>query len=161
MPPEVITIASDFVREFPPTDDPCLPAKPARTQLELTLSECRRRWVQTTQKRVVDCCADEICHRLPINAGVTYPEIVFLTARTAVGREVVMRLEEKGIRVVHTFDKNNGQRRHQKAEFFLGQRGTRQSYDAGELQGAEIAQLSCTSAVTRCVATSVRYCIQV
>ncbi len=89
--------------------------------LELPLGEVHLRWIQATEEEALEACESEL---LAIPGRVTgaplpWADITFLTRSKKFGRSVVEKLEERGIRILHTFDEGD-QGRSRKLAFFKG-----------------------------------------
>jgi hypothetical protein len=123
MPGSLVDLTAQFVRRF--FDDSDIAAPLADGQQRLALDRTVLRWVQTNEERLLDACMEAI--RSSLAAGrengqpsPSFADVVFLCDRKATGRAVVNRLEEKGVKAIHTFSDDDQTERRQKLFFFKG-----------------------------------------
>ncbi|MGQ3683590.1 MAG: hypothetical protein ACUBOA_00990 [Candidatus Loosdrechtia sp.] len=122
LPPKALKYAREFAEQFLPQDnvDP-----PVSVQGELDLYPCKLRWIQTNADQALRVCTNEILSMAP-NAGpgiLAIPDITFLTGINNFGREVVARLDEQGVRVIHTFTNGNNDREARRRRMHFYARG--------------------------------------
>ena len=91
-------------------------------QTELGVDECNLRWVHVpNSESAAQACFDELNRlmgALPQEAAVA--DLTFICSSNELGRDVVQRLEDQGVRVRHTFDKDGPASRRQKRALFQG-----------------------------------------
>lgn len=95
---------------------------PTGVQTELAIDRCNLRWVHVESRDSAEqACFDE-CVRmmkaLPPKTAIA--DVTFICSSRDLGREVVVRLEDKGIRIRHTFSADDRASRRQKRALFQG-----------------------------------------
>ena len=95
---------------------------PIPVQMELDIDECRLRWVHVEDKEsAAQACFDELyCMMKALPGDTAVADLTFICSNKAMGRDVVKRLERKGVRVRHTFAENSRTEQRQKRAFFQG-----------------------------------------
>lgn len=119
MPREAIDLASDFVSRYLMDDSVSLPVG---EQMSMALEPCYLRWVQVSNQDPIKKCSEEILRffiKEKVNELVM-SDLTFLCANRAFGLDVVSALGQKGIKVVHTYDKDDQESRRQKMGFYMG-----------------------------------------
>ena len=95
---------------------------PLPVQMELDIDESRLRWVHVENKELAaQACLDELKRMmtvLPENTAVA--DLTFICVNKVIGRDVVDGLEDKGVRVRHTFAEDGRTTQRQKRAFFQG-----------------------------------------
>lgn len=86
---------------------------PIGVQAELDIGECDLRWVHVENPDLaVQGCIDELKRLMEeLPRGSAMADLTFLCSSNDLGRDVVARLEGKGVRVRHTFDQDQRQKR--------------------------------------------------
>ena len=123
MPLPLIPLARAFAKQFLPETEILFPEEPR--QLRINIDNCRLRWVQTTEERLVDDAVAEVERTLDEAVGSRFDlhrpgDFVLLTDANARGRELVDRLTRAGHDVSHTFASSHREARAAKKAFFLG-----------------------------------------
>lgn len=120
LPPEVIPLVRGFVEEFLKETDADVPQHRDSEQMDLFPTELR--WIHVRQdSKMLEACDAEVrsmMQRLRKNTAI--PDITILSGNKKLGRELVRMQEEKNIKVLHTFQKDNKDSRRQKLAFFQG-----------------------------------------
>lgn len=116
LPPRALSMARDFAETYLPEDSVDLPEP---EQGSLDLYPCHLRWVQCDRNVADRVCFEEIesLMKLTGTKGLANADITVLASEKKSGAEVVRRLDEQDIRVVHTFSEDN---RRQKMGFYMG-----------------------------------------
>lgn len=123
MPLPLIPLARTFAKQFLPEAHILLPEEPR--QLRLEIDNCRLRWVQTTEKMLLDNTVAAV-ERTVVETLGRRPELhapgdfVLLTDSNERGRGLVDLLAARGHELVHTFASSNQESRAAKKTFFLG-----------------------------------------
>jgi hypothetical protein len=123
LPPALARLMADFVREHLPESSAMSPIVAAQEELDLYAT--RLRWVQVTEDLLgsasVEAIRTTIAADPPAGAGpVSVADLVFIADEHELGREVVEGLTRLGVRVHHTFAKDQREQRAQKVYFFKG-----------------------------------------
>ncbi|GIK53438.1 MAG: hypothetical protein BroJett014_24110 [Planctomycetota bacterium] len=118
-PPKLTELARIFAEKYLPKELRDLPNSP---QLELNLYPCQLRWIQTDEDRGIKVCLNEILDfcRAAEPELLSISDITFLVEKKATGRVLVKELEQKGFKIVHTFDIDDKESRRQKVGFYMG-----------------------------------------
>lgn len=95
---------------------------PTAVQIELEIDECDLRWIHVehgeSEANVCLIELERIMRTLPQNTAIA--DLAFICSSEKIGRQVVEMLQNKNIRVVHTFNKDPWVSRRQKRAFFQG-----------------------------------------
>ena len=95
---------------------------PTGVQTELAIDRCNLRWVHVESRESAEQACFNECVRmmkaLPPNTAVA--DLTFICSSRDLGRGVVGRLEDKRIRIRHTFSGDNRASRRQKRALFQG-----------------------------------------
>lgn len=95
---------------------------PTGVQTELAIDKCNLRWVHVESRESSEQACFNECVRmmkaLPPNTAVA--DITFICSSRDLGRSVVGRLEDKHIRIRHTFSEDDRASRRQKRALFQG-----------------------------------------
>ena len=92
-------------------------------QRELDLDPVELRWIQVTPDRLSEASVEAIRTSIALSNGsspASFADVVFLCDRKEVGRDVVARLADSGVRTSHTFAPDSRLERQQKLYFFKG-----------------------------------------
>jgi len=119
MPPKLILLAKDFAEKFLPPDSIDVPIAP---QIELELYPCKLKWIQTTKELAEEICKDEILKMAPSVDPIllSIPDITFLVNNIKFGKSISEKLEQKNVKILHTFGKDDFDTRKRKINFFMG-----------------------------------------
>jgi hypothetical protein len=119
LPSAVVREASRFAAEYLDSSLIDLPEDP---QLDLDLSSCHLRWVQTGLEQTVYVCVQEMMRLVSTADLETLPisDITFLCEREQVGQAVVNALKAKGVQIAHTFAADQRTKRRKKVYFSMG-----------------------------------------
>ena len=139
LPPSMIPVLKRYADTHLAMQDVDLPEL---DQQELHLWPVDLKWIQTDRRSAVDACAAAITDQMSrLRQANAVADIVFLAGHD-VGAVVVQRLEQKGIRVRHTFDDGQvyGRGRRLKLAFFQGDERVKAT-TLHSFKGWEAAQL--------------------
>lgn len=121
MPIAMIPYVRSFAQMFLAQDE--AQSLPAALQEELTLDALGLRWIQISPEYSAEAMEHAILD-LPLRARpgmMAWSDIVFLTFSNKLGSEIVERLEDRGFRVLHTFNNDDeGQSARSKNMFYKG-----------------------------------------
>ncbi|MGB8991969.1 MAG: UvrD-helicase domain-containing protein [Desulfobaccales bacterium] len=119
LPPKALQYARQFAQRFLPPDIVDLPISP---QSEIDLFPCKLRWVQTNQEYALEVCQEEIMQIAPSADPrlLAISDITFLVPTQKFGREIIKRIAEIGIKVIHTFGNDSQESRRLKMGFYMG-----------------------------------------
>jgi hypothetical protein len=119
MPEQALNEAASFAEHYLPEGSRIVPRS---AQLGLALDPCYLRWVHYTGSDAARICCDEIIGLFARagSEGLAVADTTFLCDSKTLGQDVVMLLDMKGIRCVHTFDEDEKVSRRQKMGFYMG-----------------------------------------
>lgn len=119
LPPDMLNLATAFAERFLPGDTADIPQP---EQGSLALYPCNLRWVQCEVAEAQELCVRAIISLMHQSgkAGLANADITLLTANMALGKRVVIDLEEFGPRVVQTFSGDKREQRRAKMGFYMG-----------------------------------------
>lgn len=123
LPPSVVPLVSHFAEAFLSDEEIDIPQVEQReNQLEFAdMFPVELRWVHVREHSSgLDACVSELRRMMQrLRTDTAVPDITFLSG-TELGRSLVEVLSEKGVHVLHTFDKDKQSSRRQKRAFFQG-----------------------------------------
>lgn len=123
LPPAVIPLISKFADEFLTDEEIDVPQVEQReNQLEFAdLFPVELRWLHVREhSRGLDACVSELRRMMQrLRTDTAIPDITFLSGKE-LGRSLTGFLSEKGVDVLHTFDKDKQNSRRMKRAFFQG-----------------------------------------
>ena len=104
LPPEALKLAAKFAETVLPENTRLIPQAPPN-QMELDLSPCFLKWVQTNRNSSVDACVNELMEiiRKDDDATRAMSDLTLLTDNIDDGAEISKKLEVMGVKTVHTF----------------------------------------------------------
>lgn len=111
--------AADFAKRFLPKE---LVNIPKTNQLSMELEPCELRWIHVNGNNAEDICCSELLRLSTTGSPETLAiaDTTFLCGTRALGLEVVKRLGNKGVRVLHTYNPDDNESRRQKVGFYMG-----------------------------------------
>ena len=121
LPPAVVPLVSRFAEEFLTDEEIDIPEVEQRdNQIELFPVELR--WLHIRgPANELDVCESELLRMMQrLRTDTAIPDITFLSGTADLGRSLVKRVEDKGIDLLHTFDKDKWSAKRQKRAFFQG-----------------------------------------
>ena len=120
LPGKALEYAKAFALKFLPSDTLNLP-EPPQAQLWRDYP-CKLKWVQIKPEEALDRCMNEILSLAPSADPkiLSMVDIIFLAESQEFGRDVVEKLEEKGIHPIDTFDKDSRESQRKKMGFYMG-----------------------------------------
>ena len=120
LPPAVVPLVSRFAEKFLTGEEIDIPEVEQRdNQMELFPVELRWLHIRGRSNRL-DVCESELRRMMQrLRTDTAIPDITFLSW-TDLGRSLVKRLEDKGVDLLHTFDKDKSSSSRQKRAFFQG-----------------------------------------
>ncbi len=109
IPPEIFKYVIEFAEKLLPEDIRLIPKAP-ENQMELDLSPCFLKWVQVDRKSSVDTCVNELLEiiRKDEDASRAMSDLTLLTDNVVDGLNISKKLEDMGIKTVHTFSSSTG-----------------------------------------------------
>ena len=119
MPEPALDKAASFASRYLPESARIIPRA---AQMGIALEPCYLRWVHYEGSNDAQICCDEILGLFSRagSEGLSMADITFLCDSKSLGYEVVSLLGMKGIRCIHTFDKDKQECRRQKVGFYMG-----------------------------------------
>lgn len=119
MPEPALEKAASFAARYLPESARLVPRS---AQMDIALGPCYLRWVHYAGSDDAQICCDEIFGLFSRagSEGLSVADITFLCDNKSLGYEVVRLLGMKGVRCVHTFDKDEKESRRQKVGFYMG-----------------------------------------
>lgn len=111
--------AADFANRFLPKEVINLPKS---SQLDMGLEHCELRWIHISGNNAEDVCCSELLRLSTTGSPETLAiaDSTFLCSTRSFGIEIVKRLGNKGIRVIHTYHPDDKESRRQKVGFYMG-----------------------------------------
>lgn len=118
LPPQLVPLVREFAERYLPGAGRNLPQA---QQLELG-SQIYLRWLQIPESELVLTATQAVLDMpaLTETDPVAYSDVVLLTDRKEIGWDIVGKLGGKGIKVAHTFGKDDKVNRRSKRKFFMG-----------------------------------------
>lgn len=119
MPETALDKAASFAARYLPEGARIVPRS---AQMGIALEPCYLRWVHYVGADDAQICCEEILGLFTRagSEGLSVADTTFLCDSKSLGYEVVSLLGKKGIRCVHTFDKDEKECRRQKVGFYMG-----------------------------------------
>ncbi len=118
MPQKLIDLTAVYVESFLSDREITSPVAP--NQQELDVDPVELRWVQTKSDHLVDASIEAIRASVATSSSgspASFADVVFICDRKDVGWAVVDRLDQLGVRAIHTFATDPRQERRQKLYF--------------------------------------------
>jgi hypothetical protein len=124
LPAKALPLVKDFSNSFLPEDLRILPEAVEQTDFLSELEgDCNLRWIQTSDERAQDVVLQEILNLAPLADPNPLPfaDITFLCGSSEFALEVIDDLEDKNVKVVHTFNPwNHYDEKRRKVFFYKG-----------------------------------------
>jgi hypothetical protein len=119
LPPALIEFVRKYLTSFLEIKESDLPE--SEPQQELDLYPCKLKWVETEKGNAAAACEEEILAIVPSAdpSILSVPDVVLVSQTRKNVMEVVRRLGNKGIRVIHTVGENEHQSSRMKKAFYL------------------------------------------